>query len=131
MQNVCFTMQDPIIRKTRMLLVQEQFINERISEVTTRHQLDGIQRMFRSLLEDFPNEKITLNSSPFGVVFYKAIGFVPTDEEKTVPVLTMGPIGITPELKRKGYYVKDEDVDEFDKGFQPKEKLKLPGQIFG
>ena len=31
----------------------------------------------------------------------------------------------------QGYYVKDEDVDEFDKGFPPKEKLKLPGQIFG
>ena len=30
----------------------------------------------------------------------------------------------------KGYYVKDEDVEEFDKGFPPKEKLKLPGQIF-
>ena len=29
-----------------------------------------------------------------------------------------------------GYYVKDEDVDEFDKEFPPKEKLKLPGQIF-
>ena len=27
-------------------------------------------------------------------------------------------------------YVKDEDVDEFDKEFPPKEKLKLPGQIF-
>ena len=31
----------------------------------------------------------------------------------------------------QGYYVKDEDVDEFDKAFPPKEKLKLPGQIFG
>ncbi|MBO4235356.1 MAG: N-acetyltransferase [Firmicutes bacterium] len=30
----------------------------------------------------------------------------------------------------QGYYVKDEDVDAFDKDFQPKEKLKLPGQIF-
>ena len=30
----------------------------------------------------------------------------------------------------KGYYVNDEDVEDFDKGFQPKEKLKLPGQIF-
>ena len=30
----------------------------------------------------------------------------------------------------KGYYVKDEDVEEFDKGFPPKEKLKLPGQLF-
>ena len=30
----------------------------------------------------------------------------------------------------QGYYVKDEDVDEFDKSFPPKEKLKLPGQLF-
>ena len=31
----------------------------------------------------------------------------------------------------EGYYVKDEDVEEFDKDFPQKEKLKLPGQIFG
>ena len=30
-----------------------------------------------------------------------------------------------------GYYVKNEDVEEFDKTFPPKEKLKLPGQLFG
>lgn len=30
----------------------------------------------------------------------------------------------------KGYYVDDADVERFDKGFPPKEKLKLPGQIF-
>lgn len=29
-----------------------------------------------------------------------------------------------------GYYVDDADVEEFDKTFPPKEKLKLPGQIF-
>ena len=29
-----------------------------------------------------------------------------------------------------GYYVKDEDVEEFDKSFPYKEKLKLPGQLF-
>ena len=135
---------------------------------------------------------------------------IEADDGRTIPVLTMGPIGITPELKRKGYgkalldyslekaagmgfgavlfegnigfyshcgfsyarnfgiryhdlpdgaddsfflckelipgflddvtgvyqtpqgyYVKDEDVDEFDKEFPLKEKLKLPGQIFG
>jgi RimJ/RimL family protein N-acetyltransferase len=49
-------------------------------------------RMFRSLLEDFSNEKITLNSSPFGVAFYKAIGFVPTDEEKTVNGIRFTPM---------------------------------------
>jgi predicted N-acetyltransferase YhbS len=30
----------------------------------------------------------------------------------------------------RGYYVSDADVDKFDKLFPPKEKLKLPGQIF-
>jgi predicted N-acetyltransferase YhbS len=30
----------------------------------------------------------------------------------------------------QGYYVKDADVEEFDKGFPAKEKLVLPGQIF-
>ena len=131
------------------------------------------------------------------------------DDGRVIPVLTMGPIGITPELKRKGYgkklldysleraaalgfgavlfegnigfyghsgftyarsfgiryhdlpegaddsfflckelipgyldgitgvyqtprgyYVDDADVEEFDKAFPPKVKLKLPGQIF-
>ena len=31
----------------------------------------------------------------------------------------------------QGYYVDDADAEEFDKSFPPKEKLKLPGQIFG
>ena len=30
----------------------------------------------------------------------------------------------------QGYYVDDADVEEFDKGFPAKEKLRLPGQIF-
>lgn len=30
----------------------------------------------------------------------------------------------------QGYYVKDEDVEEFDRPFPYKEKLRLPGQIF-
>ncbi len=140
-------------------------------------------------------------------VFAKTI--IKADDGREIPVLTMGPICITPELKRKGYgkmlldyslekatelgfgavlfegnidfygksgldysskfgiryhdlpddadssfflckelipgyldgitgvyqtpeiyYVPDDEVDEFDKGFPPKEKLKLPGQIF-
>ena len=140
-------------------------------------------------------------------MFMKTI--IEADDGRTIPVLTMGPIGITPELKRKGYgkalldyslekaeglgygavlfegnirfyghsgftyarefgiryhdlpegadgsfflckelihgyldgitgvyrtpqgyYVEDSDVEAFDKGFPPKQKLKLPGQIF-
>ena len=53
--------------------------------VDGRYHRRGIgTRMFRRLLDDYPNETITLNSSPYGLPFYKAIGFVPTDEERTV-----------------------------------------------
>ena len=30
----------------------------------------------------------------------------------------------------RGYYVDDQDVEAFDRQFPPKEKLKLPGQLF-
>ncbi len=30
----------------------------------------------------------------------------------------------------KGYFVKEEEAEKFDKGFPPKEKLRLPEQIF-
>lgn len=33
-------------------------------------------------------------------------------------------------LTPKGYYVNDADVEEFDRNFPPKKKLKLSGQIF-
>ena len=134
---------------------------------------------------------------------------IEADDGRVIPILTMGPIGITPELKRKGYgkmlldyslqkaddmgfgavlfegniafygksgfdyaekfgiryhdlpegadasfflckelipgyldgitgvyqtpqgyYVEDSDVEEFDRDFPAKEKMKLPGQIF-
>ena len=54
-------MRNPMIRKIRMLLVQEQFRNERISEVTTRHQLDGIQRMFAKIIKGMMDEGIVKN----------------------------------------------------------------------
>ena len=30
----------------------------------------------------------------------------------------------------QGYFVDEEEAEQFDKGFPPKEKQKLPGQIF-
>ena len=39
--------------------------------------------------------------------------------------------GITGEYSSpQGYFVNEEDAEEFDKMFSPKEKLKLPGQLF-
>ena len=64
MGRIAFTIQDPVIRKTRMLLVQEQFRNERIAEVTTRHQLDGIQRMFAKIIEEMMKAGIVKKDDP-------------------------------------------------------------------
>ena len=64
MERISFTMRDPIIRKTRMLLVQEQFRNERISEATTRHQLDGIQRMFVKIIKQMMDKGMVVPDDP-------------------------------------------------------------------
>ena len=64
MKRISFTINDPVIRKTRMLLVQEQFRNERISEATTRHQLDGIQRMFAKIIKGMMDEGIVIDDDP-------------------------------------------------------------------
>ena len=64
LKRISFTIKDPVIRKTRMLLVQEQFRNERISEATTRHQLDGIQRMFAKIIKGMMDEGIVIEDDP-------------------------------------------------------------------
>ena len=48
---------------------REEFIkvtmeNERISEVTTRHQLDGIQRMFAKIIKGMMDEGIVVKDDP-------------------------------------------------------------------
>jgi AcrR family transcriptional regulator len=64
MGRIAFTMRDPLIRKTRMFLVQEQFRNERISEVTTRHQLDGVQMMFVKIIKGMMDEGLVKKDDP-------------------------------------------------------------------
>ena len=51
MGKISFTMHDPMIGKIRKFLVQEQFRSVRLAEITTRHQLDGIQRMYTKIIE--------------------------------------------------------------------------------
>ena len=50
MKKVTFTLRDPMIRKIRKLLVQEQFRNERIAEVTSWHQFDGVIGMYEKII---------------------------------------------------------------------------------
>ena len=64
MKRISFTMKDPMIKKIRKLLVQEQFRNERISEVTTKHQLDVIQKMFAKIIKGMMDEGIVVKDDP-------------------------------------------------------------------
>lgn len=64
MERILFTMHDPMIRKTRMFLVQEQFRNERLAEVTTKHQLFGVQRMYSRIIRELMDEGLVVNDDP-------------------------------------------------------------------
>ena len=64
MSRISFTIRDPVIRRTRMLLVQEQFRNERIAGITTMHQLNGIQRMYARILEEMMKKGLVGEDDP-------------------------------------------------------------------
>ncbi|MBR2788259.1 MAG: TetR/AcrR family transcriptional regulator [Erysipelotrichaceae bacterium] len=45
-----FTISDPMIRNIRTFLVKEQFRNERIALINTRHQIHGPQKMYTKIV---------------------------------------------------------------------------------
>ena len=49
-------------------------------------------KMFEHLLENYKGNIITVNSSPYGLGFYKKLGFVPTEEEKTIKGIRFTPM---------------------------------------
>ena len=49
-------------------------------------------RLFRYLEGLYPGSRITLNSSPYGIPFYKALGFEPSGEEKNVNGIRFTPM---------------------------------------
>jgi GNAT superfamily N-acetyltransferase len=59
-------------------------------------------KMFDHLLENYKGNIITVNSSPFGVDFYKKLGFDPTEEEKTI-----NGIRFTPMIYRRKVIMED------------------------
>lgn len=64
MSRIAFTMHDPMIRKIRKFLVQEQFRNERLAEITTRHQLVGIQKMYEKIIEGMMKSGLFIHDDP-------------------------------------------------------------------
>ncbi len=64
MNKITFTIQDPMIRKIRMLLVQEQFRNQRFAEITSRHQLEGIQGMYAKIIREMMKKGLFKKDDP-------------------------------------------------------------------
>ena len=64
LDKILFTMHDPLIGKIWRFLVQEQFRSERLAEITTRHQLDGIQRMYTKIIEEMMSKGIFKEDDP-------------------------------------------------------------------
>ena len=61
--------------------------------VDGRYQRRGLgTALFRFLLRDYPDRDITLNAAPYGLPFYKALGFEPTDAEQTVNGIRFTPM---------------------------------------
>lgn len=72
--------------------------------------------MFRYLLKDYSGKTITLNSSPYGVPFYRAIGFVPTDEEKSVNGIRFTPMEYKAEvvLETERLLLREMNMGDYD-----------------
>lgn len=61
--------------------------------VDGRYHRQGIgTRLFKSVQQGYPGQTITLNSSPYGVPFYHALGFEVTDKEQTVNGIRFTPM---------------------------------------
>lgn len=64
MERIMFTMRDPMIRKIRKFLVQEQFRNDRLAVITTRHQLEGVQKMYSKIIEGMMEKGLFFKDDP-------------------------------------------------------------------
>lgn len=56
------------------------------------HRLGIGTKLFHSICEIFPEDKITLNSSPYGLGFYHFLGFIDADTEKTIHGIRFTPM---------------------------------------
>ncbi len=64
MGRIDFTMHDPMVVRTRKMVVQEQFRNEHLAETASKHQLHGIQRMYTRILKEMMDKGIFKKDDP-------------------------------------------------------------------
>ena len=80
-------------RMTGMLGIREEKAHICFFFIDGEYQRRGIGTgLFRRMREDFPDRTITLNSAPYGLPFYKALGFEPADREQTVNGIRFTPM---------------------------------------
>jgi predicted GNAT family N-acyltransferase len=61
--------------------------------VDGKYHRQGIgTKLFKTVLQEYPDQVITLNSSPYGLPFYHALGFVDTDKEQMVNGIRFTPM---------------------------------------
>lgn len=61
--------------------------------VDGKYHRQGIgTRLFETVLQDYPEGMITVNSSPYGVPFYHSLGFEDMDKEQTVNGIRFTPM---------------------------------------
>ena len=59
-----FTISDPMIRKIRTFLVKEQFRNDRLAQITTFHQIDGLQKMYARIMAGMMEKGLLKKGDP-------------------------------------------------------------------
>ncbi|MBO6055327.1 MAG: GNAT family N-acetyltransferase [Oscillospiraceae bacterium] len=59
--------------------------------------------LFLRLLEDYPEQVITLNAAPYGLPFYHALGFTAADQEQTVSGIRFTPMQYCPKKEGNGF----------------------------
>lgn len=80
-------------RLVGLLAIREQRCHICFFFVDGEYHRRGIgTRLFKRMREDFSGRTITLNSSPYGLPFYKALGFTATDSEQTVSGIRFTPM---------------------------------------
>ena len=67
MNSISFTINDPLIRKIRIFLVKEQFRNKRLADITTRHQILGLQKMYTKIVKVMMDKGLFSKDDPSAV----------------------------------------------------------------
>lgn len=73
LNRIKFTLSDPVIRKVRRLLTMEQFRNPRIAKLATKHNVEGLQGMYKKLFAAMiENGAIKHNDPEFLAIIFTA-----------------------------------------------------------